>query len=79
MLVFAWLLVQVVPVYSVPDSEDWRIRGYAKCPAYQQRLAAWINSDAFERKEQETAALRTKVCAPRSRQLQPSKSAMLQV
>jgi hypothetical protein len=58
--------VQVAPVYSVPDSEDWKIRGYAKCPAYQQRLAAWLNSDAFTRKEQETAALRAKVCAARS-------------
>lgn len=53
--------LQVVPVYSISDSEDWRIRGYTKCPAYQTRLAAWLKSDAFRQKEQETQQLRQKV------------------
>jgi hypothetical protein len=52
---------QAVPVYSTSDSEDWLIRGYSKCPAYQKRLAAWLRSDAFKQKEEETAALRQKV------------------
>lgn len=55
--------MQNVPIYSISDSEDWRIRGYSKCPAYQQRLSAWLKSDAFKQKEQETAALRAKVTA----------------
>lgn len=67
-------------MYSVPDSEDWKIRGYAKCPAYQQRLAAWLTSDAFKQKEQETAPLRAKVRPPEDVQLhcaglQPSSTA----
>lgn len=48
-------------MYSSSDSEDWLIRGYSKCPAYQKRLAAWLKSDAFKQKEEETAALRQKV------------------
>lgn len=52
-----------VPLYSISDSEDWRIRGYSKCPTYQQRLAAWLKSDGFRQKEQETAALRAQVQA----------------
>jgi hypothetical protein len=48
-------------VYSSPDSEDWRIRGYTKCPAYQKRLSAWLSSDAFKQKEADTQALRQKV------------------
>lgn len=48
-------------MYSISDSEDWRIRGYAKCPAYQQRLSAWLRSDDFKQKEQESQALREQV------------------
>lgn len=48
-------------MYSISDSEDWKIRGYSKCPAYQKRLAAWLQSDAFKQKEEETADLRRKV------------------
>lgn len=53
----------VVPLYSSPESEDWRIRGYSKCPTYQKRLSAWLKSDGFRQKEEETAALRAKVQA----------------
>lgn len=55
------LLLQTIPVYSVSDSEDWRIRGYSKCPAYQKRLTAWLNSDAFKQKEQDTQQLRQQI------------------
>lgn len=55
------VLLQLVPVYSVADSEDWKIRGYTKCPEYQQRLQAWLSSDEFKAKEAETAEFRNQI------------------
>lgn len=47
------------PVYSAPDADDWAVRAYTKCPAYEARLRAWLASDAgFAAKERATAALR---------------------
>mmetsp|Transcript_13596 Transcript_13596/g.29101 ORF Transcript_13596/g.29101 Transcript_13596/m.29101 type:complete len:514 (-) Transcript_13596:767-2308(-) len=54
---------QPVPVYSVADVNDYVIRGYTKCPAYDDRLAAWYNTDEFKRKETETQAFRERVKA----------------
>lgn len=48
-------------MYTTSECEDWRIRGYSKCPAYQKRLTAWLRSDAFKQQEAHTAALRQKV------------------
>jgi len=52
-----------VPVYSVADGEDWRVRAYTKCPAYERRLAGWFGSPEFAAKEEETRAVREGVGA----------------
>ncbi len=31
----------LVPVYTVPDQDDWLIRAYTKCGTYQKRLTQW--------------------------------------
>ncbi|KAJ9534014.1 hypothetical protein QJQ45_027114, partial [Haematococcus lacustris] len=49
---------QPVPVYSEPDRDDWLIRTYNKCPAYDARLMAWFDSPQFQAKARDTAALR---------------------
>ncbi|KAL6746088.1 histidine phosphatase superfamily [Haematococcus lacustris] len=49
---------QPVPVYSEPDKDDWLIRTYNKCPAYDARLMAWFDSPQFQAKARDTAALR---------------------
>lgn len=54
---------QVVPVYSMADTEDWKIRGYTKCPAYEDRLQQWLASEEFAAKAAETQELRDKVQA----------------
>lgn len=33
--------LQVVPVYSIADGEDWRIRGYTKCVEHMSYVA-WL-------------------------------------
>jgi hypothetical protein len=43
-----------VPIYSVQETEDYRIRGYTRCPSYQRRLTDWYASDEFKQKEVET-------------------------
>ncbi len=53
----------VVPVFSTEDGQDWRIRPYTKCPAYDRALQQWFDSPEFSQKEQETAALRAEVQA----------------
>eukprot|EP00775_Hariotina_reticulata_P004333 gene4333-4586_t len=52
---------QLVPVYSVADSQDWKIRGYTKCPEYQSRLEAWFSSPQFIEKQQESEAFRRSI------------------
>lgn len=54
---------QLPPVYSVADSEDWVVRAYTKCPAYQSRLEAWFASPEFAAKQEETRALREGITA----------------
>lgn len=54
-------LLQLVPVYSVADTEDWKIRGYTKCPTYQQRLEQWLGSDEFKAKAAETEDFRNEM------------------
>ncbi len=49
------------PVYSVADSEDWKVRGYTKCASYERRLADWFGSEEFRAKEQATRAAREAV------------------
>lgn len=39
---------QVVPVYTRRDENDYIIRSYTKCPAYDDMLAAWYNSSEFQ-------------------------------
>lgn len=51
----------VVPVFTVAESEDWKIRGYTRCPEYAARLERWLASDEFRAKERESAALRARV------------------
>lgn len=53
----------VVPVYSVDDAQDYAIRGYTKCPAYDAKLEAWYASPDFKAKEEESAGLRASVAA----------------
>jgi len=50
-----------VPVYSVAESEDYKIRGYTRCPAYQKRLQEWYTSAGFKSKEDETQELRARI------------------
>jgi hypothetical protein len=52
--VFPSLSSHPVPIYSVQETEDYSIRGYTRCPAYQRRLADWYASDEFQQKEAET-------------------------
>lgn len=54
---------QVLPVYTQEESQDFMIRGYTRCPAYDARLAAWFNSAEFRSKEAETAQLRSQIQA----------------
>lgn len=52
----------LVPVFTVAEHEDWRIRGYTRCPAYERRLADWLlHSPEFAQKSKESAALRERV------------------
>lgn len=51
----------MVPVFNAEDGQDWRIRSYTKCPAYNDALERWFTSAEFKRKETETQALRDKV------------------
>jgi hypothetical protein len=43
-----------VPVYSVAEAEDIKIRGYTKCPNYQKGLQEWYSSAEFLSKEHDT-------------------------
>lgn len=42
----------VVPIYMHAEENDISIRAYTKCPAYQDKLAAWYQSPEFKAKEQ---------------------------
>lgn len=53
----------VVPVYSVDDAQDYVLRGYTKCPAYEAKLVAWYASPEFKAKEEESAGLRASAAA----------------
>lgn len=50
-----------VPVFSIADGEDFRIRGYTKCPTYVDRLTGWLGGEEFRRQEEASAALRSRV------------------
>ncbi|KAF8071018.1 Acp2 [Scenedesmus sp. PABB004] len=53
-----------VPVYTDgADVDDWRVRGYTKCPSYARRLESWLGSAEFRAKEEDTASLRAAVQA----------------
>lgn len=54
---------QVVPVFTVAESQDWLIRGYTRCPAYEKRLQTWFTSEEFKTKESDSAGLRAAVAA----------------
>lgn len=54
---------QLPPVYSSPDDDDYVIRGYTKCPAYERRLEAWYASPEFVAKEADTKDLRDQIKA----------------
>ncbi len=30
-------VMQYVPIYTVAESQDYMVRGYTRCPAYQRR------------------------------------------
>lgn len=55
--------VQLVPVFSTSDVEDFKIRGYTKCPTYQKRLQHWYASEEFVAKAAATEQLRNEVQA----------------
>jgi hypothetical protein len=57
------LLQPLIPVYAVEEADDWVLRGYTRCPAYQQRLEQWFGSAEFSQQEQASAALRERVQA----------------
>ena len=42
---------------------DYVLRGYTKCPAYQRRLEAWFGSPEFKAKEEETREFRESIAA----------------
>jgi hypothetical protein len=56
------LSLQAVPVYTHMEAEDYLIRGYAKCDAYNGRVSSWYNSPEFVAKSQQTEALRWALC-----------------
>lgn len=53
--------MQIVPVYSQADANDYVIRGYTKCPAYADALTAWYASPEFAAKANESSALRAEI------------------
>ena len=56
-----YLTRQIPPVFSTEDGQDWRIRAYTKCPAYDRDLENWFASPEFREKEAETLPLRTQI------------------
>jgi hypothetical protein len=54
-----------VPVYPAAgsDADDWLVRAYTKCPAYEQRLKQWFTSPEFAAKSAETKSTRAAVAA----------------
>lgn len=51
------------PIYSLPDSMDYRLRGYAgsKCATFVSSISKWQSSPEFVAKENESAQLRALV------------------
>jgi hypothetical protein len=52
-----------VPAFTVDDAEDWRIRAYTKCPAYDRALSRWFGSEDFLAKEAQSKPVRDAVAA----------------
>lgn len=58
-----YLGFQSVPAFTVDDAEDWRIRAYTKCPAYDRALSRWFGSEDFLAKEAKSKPVRDAVAA----------------
>ncbi len=50
--------LQLVPIYSVAEPEDYLIRGYTRCDAYQRRLDQWYDSAEFTIRAADSEATR---------------------
>lgn len=54
---------QTVPVFTVEESEDYKIRSFVHCPKYGQAVGNWYNSQEFKDKEVASKWLRDTIQA----------------
>ena len=48
----------MVPTYSYNDADDWVIRAYTHCPAYDATLLNWFTQPEFLAMQASSAPLR---------------------